>query len=251
MPDPVETKVLITQVSETARIAGFTAGTYEVMRIGTNSVLCDWEHGVVVRVTSTDCDPDVLNQWLCTVIRLAKAGAPVLPPLHESSIQVNSHQYATFWPLANIHPKLSSIDLASLISGFHSVKIHPDDRPWSYVERCKSRLMNIAQSSITDSVIEQLNELVGRELMLADLQASSNPVLVHGDAHPNNVLVYEGKLVLIDLDNVGSGPREIDLAPYAVSCRRFPALQKSWNKFLSSYPFTVDRELLARLIRIS
>ena len=250
MPDLTELPLLASEVSDAAQRLGFSAGTYEIIRIGTNIVLCDRQHSLVARVTSADPSLDALNEWLCTVRRIARSGAPILTPLHQDAVQINTHQCATFWPLGDSSSLCNSEDLASLLYRFHSVRLHPEDRPWSYLERCKARLTKISESSMTDSIVQRLHELVDSELMSFDLREYTNPVLVHGDAHPSNVVSFRERLHLIDLDNIGSGPREIDLAPYAVSCRRFPTPQKSWSKFRYEYHVDIDDDLLVRLIRI-
>ena len=250
MPDLTELHLLTSEVSGAAQSLGFSAGSYEIVRIGTNIVLCDRQHRLVARVTSADPSLDALNEWLCTVRRIARSGAPILAPLHQDAIQINTHQCATFWPLADDSPLCNNEDLASLLSRFHSIRLHPEDRPWSYLARCKARLTKISESSMTDSIIQRLHELADSELMSFDLREYPNPVLVHGDAHPSNVVSFRERLLFIDLDNVGSGPREIDLAPYAVSCRRFPTPQKSWSTFRYEYNEDLDDDLLARLIRI-
>ena len=108
----------------------------------------------------------------------------------------------------------------------------------------------LSGSTMPSHMVDEIRNLVNRELVSLDFHDSSDGVLVHGDAHPSNVIRYRERLLLIDLDNVGLGPREIDLAPYAVSCRRFPDPSKSWEDFLGIYPFMINFDLLDRLARI-
>lgn len=60
-------------------------------------------------------------------------------------------------------------------------------------------------------------DLAGTVLRLSELLAQSRPssaaphVLLHGDLHPKNALLAGGRVALIDLDQVGSGPAAAEL----------------------------------------
>ena len=45
-----------------------------------------------------------------------------------------------------------------------------------------------------------------------DCLGSSRPTLVHGEAYVNNILLREGRPVIVDWESAGAGPGEIDLA---------------------------------------
>jgi Ser/Thr protein kinase RdoA (MazF antagonist) len=53
-------------------------------------------------------------------------------------------------------------------------------------------------------------------------------VVVHGDAHPGNVLLGPEGAVLLDLDLVARGPRAWDLAPAALHARRYAGGSPAW-----------------------
>ena len=52
--------------------------------------------------------------------------------------------------------------------------------------------------------------------------------VVHGDAHPGNVLLGPDGAVLLDLDLVARGPRAWDLAPAALHARRYVGGSPAW-----------------------
>ena len=241
---------LVHQINEAAAAVGLDPGDYETMRVGTNIVLCDRVKAVVARVTPENTDPSEMQQWFQLVQGLANSGAPVLSPIGQHAIPIHKGRYVTFWPLADLLSDLPSEDFATLLSSFHTTDL-PDRSPrWSYLERCASRMSLLSGSTMPSHMVDEIRNLVNRELVSLDFHDSSDGVLVHGDAHPSNVIRYRERLLLIDLDNVGLGPREIDLAPYAVSCRRFPDPSKSWEDFLGIYPFMINFDLLDRLARI-
>jgi Ser/Thr protein kinase RdoA (MazF antagonist) len=59
--------------------------------------------------------------------------------------------------------------------------------------------------------------------------------LLHGDALIGNTILSGGRLVLIDFDSVGEGPREWDLAPTFVTATRFRRQMHVWTEFLAGY----------------
>lgn len=60
--------------------------------------------------------------------------------------------------------------------------------------------------------------------------------LVHGDALRGNAIRSNGKLHLIDFDSVCLGPREWDLAPTALTIKRFGVGDDAaWTEFLQAY----------------
>lgn len=59
--------------------------------------------------------------------------------------------------------------------------------------------------------------------------------LVHGDAHPGNLIELRGRPLLIDLDDLTLGQWQLDLVPTAVPCDRFGLPQDEWAGFLEAY----------------
>lgn len=59
--------------------------------------------------------------------------------------------------------------------------------------------------------------------------------LVHGDAHPNNVLYTRRGPLLGDWDHVGYGPREWDLVQALYFHRRFPAPEDNLDEAADAY----------------
>ncbi len=75
---------------------------------------------------------------------------------------------------------------------------------------------------------------------LLDRQVPSPRVLLHGDLSPDQVLVGEGGVRLIDLDRATSGPTEQDLGSFAAVCRLDGADQLV-APFLGGYLDAADR----------
>ncbi len=106
-----------------------------------------------------------------------------------------------------------------------------------------------------EKIRQRLDRLKGREIIPAESQALLESVyvradamqaelrnsrlghgIIHGDAMPGNALQRDGQMVMIDLDSVTFGPREWDLAPMAVTAKRFGRRgQAQWPAFLEGY----------------
>jgi aminoglycoside phosphotransferase (APT) family kinase protein len=52
------------------------------------------------------------------------------------------------------------------------------------------------------------------------------PVLLHGDCHPKNALVEDGRVSLIDLDQAGTGPAAADVGSYLARLRVAAVLER-------------------------
>jgi aminoglycoside phosphotransferase (APT) family kinase protein len=77
------------------------------------------------------------------------------------------------------------------------------------------------------------------ESALLELRFSSPAAVIHGDAHPGNIIMAENGPVLCDLDTVSIGPREWDLVPVAVSQLRFRQLVDVHDEMAAAYGMDV------------
>lgn len=63
-------------------------------------------------------------------------------------------------------------------------------------------------------------ETLDRQTPFRELTAK-NPGVIHGDVHPGNLVRYRGRILLIDLDSVKTGPALFDIAVGLVYQRRY------------------------------
>lgn len=80
-------------------------------------------------------------------------------------------------------------------------------------------------------------------------QTYPNQTLIHCDAHRENLGGLDGNTVLIDLDDIATGPKEVDLAPAVASALKFKDHSYSPN-FLEEYAEPYDADLLEKLVRL-
>jgi Ser/Thr protein kinase RdoA (MazF antagonist) len=227
-------------VAEAARRWGL-AGTPELLRLGTNA-----SHRVgdaVVRVAPPGREREAVERELALARFLAERDFDAVRPLDvEQPIDVDGH-WATAWAWIPHDPGAVTEGEAfgALVGGFHEVT-EEYDAPlpgWGGLELIAARLGGLARNPhfAPDELATLEDVRSGLEQRLQEL-ASSTPVgVVHGDAHPGNVLTETGtgRTVLADFDLIGRGPRAWDLAPAALHPRRYGADPAWWEAVRRGY----------------
>lgn len=74
-------------------------------------------------------------------------------------------------------------------------------------------------------------------------------MILHGDAHADNLMQYQGQPVVIALDDLATGVPEIDLAAAYTAHVRFQADPARWDTFKADYG-DADWELVTRLRKL-
>jgi len=221
-------------------------GTPELLRLGTNA-----SHRVgdaVVRVAPAGRDREAVERELALARFLAGRDFDAVRPLEvEQPIDVDGH-WATAWEWIPHDPAQVTDGEAfgALVRGFHDVTVdYAAELPgWGALELIAARLGGLRRNPHFSpeelAILEEVRSGLERRL---DELASSTPVgVVHGDAHPGNVLTETGtgRTVLADFDLIGRGPRAWDLAPAALHPRRYGADPAWWHAVRAGYGRTED-----------
>jgi tRNA A-37 threonylcarbamoyl transferase component Bud32 len=85
--------------------------------------------------------------------------------------------------------------------------------------------------------VAELAERLARELYGSRGSATGAPVFLHGDVHPKNGILQNGRVAMIDLDQAGTGPAAADLGSLLAAlryCRRIGQLSLDEEKSLAS-----------------
>jgi Ser/Thr protein kinase RdoA (MazF antagonist) len=216
-------------------------GTPELLRLGTNA-----SHRIgdaVVRVAPAGRERDAVERELALARFLAAQGFDAVRPMDvEQPVDVDGH-WATAWEWIPHDPAgvTDGRAFGALVRGFHDVTAGYDAPlpGWGALELIAARLGGLRRNPHFSP-----GELASLEGVRADLErrldelASSTPVgVVHGDAHPGNVLTETGtgRTVLADFDLIGRGPRAWDLAPAALHPRRYGADPAWWHAVQAGY----------------
>jgi len=182
-------------------------------------------------------------------------GFPTVVPVSglEQPVIVNGW-IATFWRYVipdGSMPAPGTADLGPLLQKLHRLPAPPVDltptNPLGSLLTDLARSGSLLSASQRDWLREQ------SELVLAKYETTEQPLgcgLIHGDAHPGNLLAADGRYVLIDWDSVSYGPRIQDLVPTLVGVTRFGRAAANWVNLCKVYgiPPSVQYEPGARLL---
>jgi hypothetical protein len=195
------------------------------MRVHSNTVFYLPDSNAVARINSgADAERRVAASLTATRW-LTRRGFPTVRPMTGEAV-VHDGLVVSFWEYEETIPASRSLAaLARLLRELHSytdVDFGLGAMPAPLRSVTQALTDNPAALGDDDRAWlgEQISECERRwKAMRFVLPAG----LVHGDAHPNNLLHTRRGVLLADWDHVGHGPREWDLVQSVYFHRRFPA----------------------------
>ncbi|MBO2460331.1 aminoglycoside phosphotransferase family protein [Actinomadura violacea] len=180
---------------------------------------------LLVRIAGNPDAFDRIKQSVEVTRWLSAEGFPCVEPVDLAPFRVKG-RVISVWRLLDVvdHPPGSGTELGRLLHDLHNRPAAPMgvrrlDDPFASV----ASAINRVQGAMADQDRAWLLTRI-RELRTAwnSLATALEPGLVHGDAHPNNLIrVRGGDVVLGDWDHVAHGPREWDLIQPYYMHRRF------------------------------
>ncbi len=203
---------------------GMVAAGARLIRMHSNTVFYLPASNAVARINAGVDGARRVAASLTATEWLARQGFPTVRPKVRRAV-VRAGLVVSFWEYEEtVKASRSLAGLAGLLRELHSFTDAPQGLP--------------SMPSPLDGVARALDDHPGAfdgddSSWLSDRIAESQrrwgrmrfvlPAgLVHGDAHPNNLLYARRGVLLADWDHVGYGPREWDLVQAAYFCRRFP-----------------------------
>ena len=193
-----------------------------------------------------------LNQ----VIAANTGGAPLLPPITSEVLTFSADNLvftATLWPLADNRAVLPE-EMAAVLRGIHDSPPPPGLPDWlnHYFVRVRdwSAQLPTLPDLLPVGVVEESLALVETTISgLEQLVSNADKVLLHGDAHPNNVVIFRQEPFGCDLDEICVGPPEVDLSMVFLQAERYPASDTAAGlKLAKAYNRPYDHKLLRAII---
>ncbi len=215
----------------------------ELVRRGTNEIFRDASIRIVVRVTSAN-RLETVRRSLGIASAVSEAGGPVVAPLSQSVIFVGDDEIATLWPMGDEPKRLDGFKLGSLLRRLHDVPPPAAVVAWDVTPRIVKRLEAAGDSERFRGYTKFLLEELARITERFDAVQPGRQVLIHGDAHLGNLVLLDGELRLIDLDDIAFGPREADFAPLMITIRRFGRDPEEFMNARRAYGHQLDEQLL-------
>ena len=140
---------------------------------------------------------------------------------YEETVEARRSLVALAFLLRELHAFQDvALDLPAMPSPLHSVTRAVDDHPEAFDEDDRAWLAG---------------EINASERRWGAMKFVLPAGLVHGDAHPNNLLYTRRGPVLGDWDHVGYGPREWDLVQALYFHRRFPVPEDDLDAAADAY----------------
>lgn len=191
---------------------------------------------MIVKVT--DDEPHAVSSQLLRLQQLATLRAPVLEPLRTEPL-LSEHGTITVWPVAGVSADPYG-DLAQALGGLH--RSSRDLRgPSPERDNLRRHLRDLGDFGVPVSVHQQLLDLAAE---LPDDPSWGDGQLLHGDAHPGNVVILKGAPVLIDLSPGAYGPAQLDWVPAWCDGRRREGGWRRWELFRNRYTGETDPRTL-------
>jgi aminoglycoside phosphotransferase (APT) family kinase protein len=213
------------------------------LRVLANAVFHLPAERLVARVTVAPASLPAQRRGIQVTRWLTDQGYPAIRPVDiEQPIQVGDH-VITFWPYFEQRDGSppTAYDLGRLVRRLHGTSSPPIDLPAlrplgrlrELLDRAAVRVLDAADQAWLAERTEQLSVAYGR------LEFSLPAGLIHGDAHPWNLLRDDcGDVLLGDWDHTCFGPREWDIIPiYQVA--RFGVLISEQEQFAAAYGYDI------------
>lgn len=202
----------------------------KLVKHGAHTIFSSASERTVWRVSPLDLI-DRLTENMNTIQQL-NSDSGVLFPLRDE-VEFTSGFCVTRWPLAGHFTDEGERGeaLAEALLKLHASLLPTGLKRMDVMPRLDERMARIrALEGFHPSVLSALQHRVEALREPYAAMVASGAALLHGDAHPGNVMSFRGEPVLIDLDDLCLGPAELDAIPTLVSGNRL-LRQERWEGF--------------------
>lgn len=224
-------------VSPLAGIGLLVDDLTQIARESGRAVLVSASAGLAARIEDEDTAPAEVATRLTRAARLVGQEALLLPPLRPEPLVLPDRRAVSVWPLA-VETHSSPSEVGAILRSLHDCS-YRDLPAWDLPDELRGRSRELRQAppgSVRGRLAGWIDELDRRRPPLGP------DVPVHCDAHGENVMRYD---VLVDLDGLALGPREYDLATWAVSQPRDHRSEPDLTSLVRAYgPDLIDPDVL-------
>ncbi|MEY7970906.1 phosphotransferase enzyme family protein [Saccharomonospora xinjiangensis] len=211
-----------------------------LLRFTNNAVYSLAGDPVVVRIVGSRALRHRAGKVVLVAEHLAAHGVPAVRLFGEVNqpLRVGEHAVTVWHRVRSAGRAATPAELATLLKAVHGLP-PPEGLPeWAPLDDVRARVSDAEELSEEDRrFLLQRCALV--EKQVAALEFELPVSLVHGDAHPGNVIVGDDGPVLCDFDSSCVGPAEWDLIPLAVGHERFRDPPHRYAQLSRHYGFDV------------
>lgn len=226
----------------TCGMLGFDPAGARLLRFTNNAVYALADEPVVVRILASaglrHRAPKVVTvarhfrRWNVPAVRL-------LPGVDQPLV-IDGYLVTVWERVPATGQQASPGQLARLLRQVHALPAPEGVEQWDPLRDVRSRVADAEELAVADRrfLLRRCSEV---EVALRELEFPLARGLVHGDAHPGNVIVGPAGPTLCDFDSSCVGPPEWDLTPLAVGRERFGDSPERYLELADAYGFDVTR----------
>jgi hypothetical protein len=211
-----------------------------LLRFTNNAVYALVSAPVVVRIVGSRGLRNRVGTLVTVAEHFARHDIPAIRLLtgFHQPLHIGEHLVTAWHEVPSAGRAATAGDLARLLRRVHALPPPPGLTEWAPLDAVRARLADAEELGERDRQF-LLRRCAEVEDALAGLTFELPRGLVHGDAHPGNVIVGPAGPVLCDFDSSCVGPPEWDLTPLAVGRERFGDPLGRYRMLADVYGFDV------------
>lgn len=226
-------------LNDAAALLGLDPSGARLLRFTNNAVYQLAHAPVVLRIVGSRTLRFRAQRVVTVARHFARHGIPSirLLPGVDQPISVGEH-VVTAWEYVPHVRRATARDLALLLRRVHRLPAPEGVGEWDPLGDVRARIADAEELEPGDRRF-LLRRCAEVESALGELRFPLGRGLIHGDAHPGNVIVGPDGPVLCDFDSSCVGPPEWDLTPLAVGRERFGDPAGRYRMLADVYGFDV------------
>ncbi|PXY31758.1 phosphotransferase enzyme family protein [Prauserella muralis] len=229
-------------LAQTCARLGLDARGAALLRFTNNAVYSLARDPVVVRIVGSRALRHRARKVVAVARHFAAHDVPAIRLLDGAAqpLHVGEHVVTVWERVPDTGRRATSAELARLLRRVHALPAPDGVGAWSPLADVRARVADAEELDTDDRrfLLQRCDEVQKR---LETVTFALPRALVHGDAHPGNVIVGPDGPVLCDFDSACSGPPEWDLTPLAVGRERFGDPSAWYRGLAETYGFDVVR----------
>ncbi|MTD58303.1 phosphotransferase enzyme family protein [Amycolatopsis pithecellobii] len=227
-------------VSATAALLGLDPGGARLLRFTNNAVYQLASAPVVLRIVGSDALRYRARRVVAVARHFERHDVPAirLLPGFDQPIAVGEHLVTAWIHVPSVRRRATAKDLGVLLKRVHELPVPDGVGDWDPLADVRARVLDAEELDPADRRFF-LRRCAEVEALLDELEFPLPRGLIHGDAHPGNIIVGSDGPVLCDFDSSCAGPPEWDLTPLAVGRERFADPPGRYRMLADVYGFDV------------
>ncbi|GHF58439.1 aminoglycoside phosphotransferase (APT) family kinase protein [Amycolatopsis bartoniae] len=223
-----------------AGLLGLDPRGARLLRFTNNAVYRLASAPVVLRIVGSRKLRHRADRVVAVARHFERHGVPAirLLPGVEQPIHVGEHVVTAWEYVRPTGRRATAKDLARLLRRVHELPVPDGVGEWDPLADVRARVADAEELDAGDRRF-LLRRCAEVQAALRELEFPLPRGLIHGDAHPGNVIVGPDGPVLCDFDSSCAGPPEWDLTPLAVGRERFADPAGRYRMLADSYGFDV------------